>query len=381
MPVLRRKRKRKTTEPRSNKSSAQSNKTLNSNNAQEENQSTWDVQIRIRKANAPIERLPLEILVQIFIESMEISLPQSSHYIGKALSSDWVIRKFLSTIQFLEMVEVNRFMNCRFFGSEWWAKDNNGEEFMQKVFSDQDPMSTSTDWGRMRPPLKLIRGPWTVNKFNMWDDLEGMGKITMFDPQDPLGAQIALKCLEEAVAGCNSEAVERLLRVQHEMSLDQVVREATTCPIYNILSVPHYIVRDAVIKYGCVEEIVGLLLLHGLHSCLRRGMPHLGQAIRLGVDYTDPELWSWTVNNGQKGKWLLAMLKLMNAALVPATVPLNKPYYWLPDLWKKEFPYVEEDEDGMPTLQDFKLREVRAHWLDCFWHCPALWHTRLFLGN
>jgi hypothetical protein len=365
---------------RKKKSLSSSNKTPyskpDSRNAQLKDPFSREERRRRRKASSPLEKLPLEILVQIFILSMEISLPQSSHYIGKALSSEWVINQFISRVQLLQVVEVNRLMNCRFFNLEWWGRNKNGRRFLDSLMKDERDLEDCRDIAlRLRIPLKLSRRPWTTEKLAMWNDCTIPFGIVMFDTQDPLATQVALDLLEDAITQCDAMAVHKLLKVEpvnpHRLF---VSNESFPCPITHYLCVPHFIVRDAVIKHGCVEHIVVQLLLHGLHWSLRHQKLRTGRSVTLGVNYVDPELWNWAEKNGEKGKWLMAMLRLMNEILLPdSPLDLQNIEDHLTVLWytriESQFPHISEDP-YFKKLQKTKMSEVGIHWYHCSIHTP-----------
>jgi hypothetical protein len=265
---------------------------------------------RVQNASSPIERLPLELLVQIFIESMEISLPQASHYIGKALSSSWVITKFMNRLPLVEAVQLNQFMSCRFFSYEWFR--DNRQEFEATIIRSKCYHTEEIRRGYRIPP-KLLRWPNTHTKLSFVNQWHSQHTL-LFDASDPSSFSNMLEALQEAIADDSTEMVNCLLRFfPAAVSSDskRMGRAGTCCPLPNGFPIPQYILLDAVIKYGCHPDIVGMLLIHGMHFALSHGERPPGEA----VSPFDHQLWEWAERNDKQGQWLLSMLRFVNHCL------------------------------------------------------------------
>jgi hypothetical protein len=323
---------------------------------------------RRKHARSPLERLPLEILVQIFIDSMEISLPQSSVYLAKALSSEWVISQYLTKANTLTVPQINRMMRCRFFNHEWLAI--NYEEFQKHTEKDDSHDSCSCDQDNhcgqeiLVFPDHLIRSPWTLEKCNLYRNF-AITREKQKLPRDLSHMSILLRGLTDAISEQNIPAVLMLLK-SYEIFEDPCSISTYPNPL------PHSILRKAIMSHGCDETIVTMLLIYGLHFV---GDPTTSP---MAINYSDVELWNWAEMHGEKGSFLIAMMKLMND-ISHVQYPLK---YW------QEFPFHIMKKlrillkphvgaaisEKMHPISDI-LVKVTNHW----WRCPH--HTPSTLRN
>lgn len=258
---------------------------------------------RRKHGSSPLERLPLEILVQIFMESMEISLPQSSPYIAQALSSQWVISQYLARVDTLTVPQINRMMRCHFFTHEWLA--TNSKSFGEAISKD-DSRSHHICTLKHAPcanpvvtfPDHLIRSPWTAEKQDLYKALS-LRKEKCSPQTSPSHQAILLHGLNDAIAEGSVPAVQMLLLSSHAGSACSSNPRAAS-------PLPHSILRKAVINGGCNPSIVTMLLIHGLHYICDPNRS------ALAMYYSDAQIWEWAESHGSKGAFLIKMMKLMN---------------------------------------------------------------------
>jgi hypothetical protein len=236
--------------------------------------------LRRKKGRAPAQRrlssleaLPTELLTHIFLLSVEINLPRTSHFIGSRLSCRSTYVAFVRNC-ILESWGHHAPPNlaaCRFFT----------RDFIQSL---DRPTSAGLDSlvNQTYLPLHQFRGPWNSDRVYLLDYL-----LDVCLPPWRFGwhASAALNdWISDAVAQRELDALWRLLRLA---KLD------------SHFLLPQRTVRDAVLLHGCVPEIVTAVLLHSLDT----DGP---------VDYLDTPLWAWAEISETRGEWLIEVLRYMN---------------------------------------------------------------------
>jgi hypothetical protein len=310
----------------------------------------------MQQAHSLLERLPLEILVRIFIGSMEISFVQCSNLIGKALSSPWVISQFVDRLYLVSSPELKRVMSCRFFTPTWWATNRIAFDFGVGIYDENYEERLMLEF-----PGTLMASPWTDEKVRMWMAFKDMTYDWSFY-NSPLYHPYALAGLRQAIVEKNSYMVWNLLRPDlgwskpHPgMSLEEMKSLEIEPPRWEpcCLLIPQEIVRYAIMECDCVPDIVSILLVQGLYDRGNGKEQGCWTGTRRLLDYYDAQLWAWAEQNGRKGEWLKAMLSFLISALEDPhalenvdTLPANIP---APDT-RLELRYLREIKGKYPDM-------------------------------
>jgi hypothetical protein len=264
---------------------------------------------------APIERLPIELLQQVFIESNHnTALPRASNYLGTRLSSDYVYhsacnyhltevhgkRAEQTTNQ--TYIFASRWMTWNFFKS-WIIRryEVNGclcgltpgegcfdaqwppnfEDATTMVFSRSHIPRIAFVKGRL--PKKLLRAPWTQDKIEFLRFLLWITSMTV-DWTDPETRQTTIEGRKQAMSEKNLAAVELF---NHNRRLGKAADLET--------------VRQAVVETGCDRSIV-YDTLNAANTWNKSGLPR-----------HSPQLHAWceiqVAKGNPKGEWLRTKLE------------------------------------------------------------------------
>jgi hypothetical protein len=220
-----------------------------------------------------LEALPTELLTQIFLLSVEINLPRTTHFIGSRLSYRPTYVAFIRNCMLTSWGPhaPPNLAACRFFT----------RDFIQSL---DRPTSAGLDSlvNQTYLPLHQFQGPWDSDRVYLLDYL-----LDVCLPPWRFGwhASATLnEWINDAVAQRALDALWRLFRLA---KLDRH------------FLMPQSIVRDAVLVHGCVPEIVTAVLLRSLDT----DGP---------LDYLDTPLWAWAEISETRGEWLIDVLKYMN---------------------------------------------------------------------
>lgn len=321
-----------------------------------------------RKEIAPamptLEGLPQELLEMIFLYSMNISLPQSSHTLGRRLSSQAILMEFTMR-SFFHSVDhrtnhrdrkktsdpkvQSHLLSCRFFTWDF---------FLQYVAKAHDAMiklrgkaweKTGVEVPGVREfdglwpfqftkitylsfaegfhvPEKLLHGPWTKEKASLLYVLVSLnGEI---DWTGSLSGETAKTGIKEAIREGNEHAVAALTV---------------------LLGVPKAITTDvlryAVIECGCNINTFRHLLFNA--QILAQDVP------KDTLDFHDPRLWTWAESHGERGDVLKDMLRKADA--------FDLEFYFEDEAnWRKivPFPYGGSKFDARTAFDNAMVKEL-----------------------
>lgn len=272
---------------------------------------------------APIEKLPAEIIQDIFKRCWNLNLPLASLHISSKLASTHIYDQFCDlnfdcSIPFntrtsqgfrnpIEAFE-RRWMTWGYF-EQYLARrippkrcgcpihvtcheehplEMNGDNDGQISFFSS-PVSTGSLEFRCQLPTKLTRGPWTTDKVNFVRCLLQISKMSV-DWANNESVRIAGRGKREAIMERNLDAVHMFSRA----------RRLGKAPTLNLI-------KFAVIEGGCDRSIVFNLMTAAKEWGLRR--------------WNDPELDAWIVRQevegNRKGSWMRVKLDEVRYGRMP----------------------------------------------------------------
>lgn len=265
---------------------------------------------------SPLERLPAEVLQQVFEYSANVGLPLVSRETASKLSKSNYLQHQL-TVQLLkpvfgnssatskELSDATRLLNSKFMTFEFFTKWLQAYAlWMDTVEDSEEPWSNSQVrdvWlalqpsSALLPPKKLLSSPFNQEKAQFLEvlshhvqDLAGM---------DAAYGELAHVGLVAAVRQSHREMVQLLLSMGLTASTEML--------------------RVAVTESGCDREIVRMLIDKSENDRRDPNMDE-GRPAEIGsspdaVDLLDPVLWSWADEarrrGNKKGGWLMELLK------------------------------------------------------------------------
>lgn len=269
---------------------------------------------------APLERMPAEVLQEIFLESMNMDLPVASLELLHKLNSDHIKMEFAFRALFPnradwmpeeEVLELqNQLLARRFFDwhfykryaakackalAAWpWLEEQDPDLPLDEILR-RDPTFDALDRfnfaiairGDIPPfllfreqafiPERLLRGPWTSEKhmFLRFLFVQNLG-------------------IDHESSTSPETLIEELMSLARNSSYIDVAQWLICIAITSKVPLPQKLLRRAVIDGACDQEFVGDLLTWSL---------------RRGIEYFDPMLWNWAERNGEKGRWLMDQLR------------------------------------------------------------------------
>ncbi|KAH8730476.1 hypothetical protein GQ44DRAFT_700378 [Phaeosphaeriaceae sp. PMI808] len=310
-----------------------------------------------------LQGLPQELLEMIFLESMNIALPQCSPTLGQKLSSQTVIleftmRAFFHTVDH-RTVARNRtktsdsrlqsaILSCRFFtwpfflkyvdqartamikvrGKAWekTGVEVPGVDMFDGLLPFQFTKIPYLSFAEgFHVPEKLLHGPWTKDSASLLYVLVSLnGEI---DWEGSLSGETAKSGMRDAIKEGNEHAVAALA------VLLGVPKAITT-----------EILRYAVIECGCN--------INTLRHLLFNAQIRAGETSEETLHFHDPKLWTWAEANGEKGDVLKDMLKNADEFSLEFYFEENSD-------WRRSvaFPYTGSKFDARTTF-DQLVREL-----------------------
>ena len=312
---------------------------------------------------ASLEGLPQEILEMIFLYSMNMALPRASPRLGAALSSRHVtlaftMEHFFHTVDYQLSMRMQSsdadtnlqsdILACRFFtypffmayvqrAHDTWIKLRGkywrdlgvvvpGADYFDSLFVYKFTQVQYLGFGKkFYIPEKLLHAPFTKDKVSLLYILVAFcGEI---DWAGSMAGETAKTGIKEAIKEGNEYAVASLA------VLLGVPKAITT-----------EMIRYAVIDCGCEFSILRHLLFNGQILA-----PTTSKDI---LDFHDPTLWTWAVENPLKGELLTTMLKKADE--------FDLEFYFEKDVdWTKivGFPYGGSKFDTRTTFNEL-VREM-----------------------
>lgn len=264
-------------------------------------------------AETPMEKLPAEILQQIFSYSANIDLPIVSRQLAFKLSQSQHLEHHL-TSRLLRPVlghpttnptasaltAATRLLNSRFvtwdFFAQWLRNQPEASAAEDASPSDASEVDLGRLWASMGPapnlllPKKLLLPPFTTEKIQFLRVLaQNIQDVAALDAS--YGA-VAYEGLVAAVRAGQPEVVSIFLSMGIEGDTE--------------------LLRIAVAEAGCNKRIVEMLVsqsTRSLDSSQQTGRRTASES----VDLLDPVVWTWTekasgVGDG-KDEWLVSLLK------------------------------------------------------------------------
>ncbi|KAF1916902.1 ribosomal protein L14-domain-containing protein [Ampelomyces quisqualis] len=311
-----------------------------------------------------LQGLPQELLEIIFLDSMNIALPQSSPALGRRLSShaitmDFTMRSFFHTVDHKtnhrDRVKTSdptlqsELLACRFFTWDFFRKYvERAHDAMIKLrgkawektgvevpgvrefdglwpfrFTNITYLSFAEGF---HIPEKLLHGPWTKDKASLLYVLVSLnGEI---DWSGSLSGETAKSGIRQAIKESNEHAVAALAV---------------------LLGVPKAITTDmlrcAVIDYGCSINILRHLLFNAQVLAW--------DTSRDLLDFHDPGLWAWAESHSEKGAILKNMLRKADAFDLEF-------FFESEDTWREivPFPYGGSKFDARTAFDNAMVKEL-----------------------
>ena len=257
---------------------------------------------KTRVPSSPLERLPGELLSNIFLYCMEASLPLSSPRIAAKLSSQFILMEYSlrtfglspsDSTQPVSMKRKNQLLSRRFFS---W-------EFLSALLSTAGkryaPINEySCIFMDCSLPHKLLHGPWTVAKVEMLAFLTEDGKCWV-RPDDYTVCSIIIEGVYDAIRGSLFKPLNILLK---SSLIVETIQESKRYPEPTPVTSVKYIyvtldmIYTAIFEHDCPVGVVCMLLIHAFRST------H-------DVDFLDAKLWIWAERAGSKGAWIQWLLR------------------------------------------------------------------------
>jgi hypothetical protein len=264
-----------------------------------------------------LERLPVELLQIVFLESMNVRLPLVSITIAAKLSSAHLRlgltnRMICTDIEKCSQRDRSRLIACRFFTFDFlcgylqhvhnsWIQIRDAGDHLKfnSPFPQHNKTITLEELSRilvnpadvawvglaqafngLNIPEKLLHGPWTDDKNRFFGFLIEAG--CTIDWNSTAG-EVAVNAVYTAVRENDEETVERLVR-----------------PTEGMVKPKHAMLRCAVLEANCKRAIIRRLLLIDCDKSI--------------FDFLDPDLWAWIEIQKQTKKendalWLQKVLE------------------------------------------------------------------------
>lgn len=291
-----------------------------------------------RRKLSPLETLPVELLQNIFLDSMNVALPRASLQLAMKLSSEHLQLEMSMKVLYLQYYyatkkDRSRLVTCRFFtldfllkyvqhGHRYWYKNEatqadraglqGAANFVCGDSVSREKISHEQAWaiaqkgviGRRRfasvmpylvgltdlyIPEKLLHGPWSEKSGAFLQILCRRGNGIDWDSS---ASDVAMKGIFEAIRAGDERASECL--IDHDPAVQRV-------------QPTHDMFRCVVLEGDCNQTIITTIL--GDKS--DHGVP-LFDPEEKKFNYLDPELWAWIDKRGrsdEKAAWLEKVLK------------------------------------------------------------------------
>lgn len=259
---------------------------------------------------SPLERLPAEVLQQVFEYSANIELPLVSRELAAKLSKSNHLQQQLTTrilsvvlghpsASAKELASATRLLNSKFmtweFFTTWLKAQVISTGLVNVPEGPWDAASATEAWLALQPPLallppkKLLSSPFNQEKVRF---LEVLGRnIDDLAGLDASYGELGHECLFIAVRDAQQELVSLLLSMGLAPSTE--------------------LLRVAVTESDCNKDIVRLLVSAAGDG--HRQLPSESERSADIVDLLDPVLWAWADEarrrGDKKGEWLLGHLK------------------------------------------------------------------------
>lgn len=272
---------------------------------------------------SPLERMPAEVLQQIFLESMNMDLPVASIELLHKLNSDHIKTEFALRVLYWpddeqrtdkdDLPEMqSKLLSLRFFEWEFYKRyaakaclkfrtwpwleelhpDVSLEDLIQydPDFDILDRFNLNCEHVEEMPPFlrlhdktpipaKYLKGPWGDQKHMMLRFLfiQNLG-------------------IDTESSTSSETLIEGLMDLAKTLSHVEIAQWLICIAIASEITLPQKLLRRAVVDGGCDKDFVESLLTWSLHG---------------DTEYFDPILWNWAERNPdkEKGKWLLDQLK------------------------------------------------------------------------
>ncbi|KAF2753470.1 hypothetical protein EJ05DRAFT_480476 [Pseudovirgaria hyperparasitica] len=312
---------------------------------------------RVAKATAdtrsPLERLPNELLQEIFLLSGNIELPGCSLSLARSLSGNktiqlsFVLGRHPNTSKPLDATDaavITRILKCRFvtwpFLQSWIhaaytldkqqhhhhnhpTKPKRSHITPRKLIAqpDQQPASPSSPptWFNFHPPLnrddedyhvciprKLLRGPWTSDDTSSLTLLTHAGAVIA-------DLELARRGLRKAIATANLRVIYSLVYVRSPQSQSRQEQQQQQQRWGSYVRVTTEILRFAVVECGCDPSVVWVLL----HTGSFDDDEHQTTTTST-INFMDPPMWAWADDAEARGDWAGTFLKSeFRACLLP----------------------------------------------------------------
>jgi hypothetical protein len=285
-----------------------------------------------------LERLPTELLQDIFLKSMNVKLPLTSRILKTKLSReglqlDMSIRMLCTHREELGQKERSKLLACQFFTYDFLLKFAHrahnysiGLTAVAKIFAhhlDSYDVENNPKMYTFHPlfqrsmtledvqhhqwcpqglvgvyiPEKLLHGPWTMEKKLFFNYLREAG--CTIDPKST------------APEVATVEVFKALREGEHEIVLQLIGGEGEE----GLVPVTHDILRSAILEGRYSREVIRALLYRPVDE----GSTNMGD--RAGdLDFFDPDLWAWIERERSDGdineaEWLQHVLETEGASL------------------------------------------------------------------
>lgn len=258
-----------------------------------------------------LEQLPTEVIQAVFEFSANLDLPLSSTHLASQLASRHLYHSLTSIVLqpvldgrdpgAQELQRALRMMNSRFFTwsffkswlHEEFEKRHLLAEWRNTFGNDQSQWNAEQreEWiwykmrpsGKLPPPTKLFRGPFTRDKIRL------LRFLTSTFRADPIHLEPGY--IEEVKQGFRQAVFENA--------------RASLNAFWTLGMEPDTeLLRIAVIDSGCDKDVVKSLVSRVLHLA--------SDPIEV-LDFLDPALWSWAEkvqrSGNEKGQWLKELLR------------------------------------------------------------------------
>ncbi|CAK4031481.1 Hypothetical predicted protein [Lecanosticta acicola] len=262
----------------------------------------------------PLEKLPAEVLQQIFDHSANIELPLVSRQLLFKLSKSQHLQHHLTSrilapvlghpnteVTARDLSDATRLLNSRFvtwdFFAFWLRNQPEAGSIASRPSVDSADVEYRQLWSALAPtpdllpPKKLLFPPFTQDKVEFLAVLaQGIRDVAA---NDASYGEVAYNGLVAAIQSAQPEMISMLLGMG--------------------VNVDTELLRIAVTEAGCNEDIVRMLIEHSGHDN-NESASHAGtRCVSGSIDLLDPALWAWaekaTEAKAGKGEWLVVQLR------------------------------------------------------------------------
>jgi hypothetical protein len=280
-----------------------------------------------------LERLPVELLQNIFLESLNARLPCTSRVLATKLSSEHLqlemsLLMLCTHREVIGQRERSKLLACRFFDYNFLLKfahqahnyfiglpmttkliargpdsllqyDNNdsytyhsGFQKFMTLMEVEDNRWCPQGLNNLFIPLKLLRGPWPRNK--VWF-LQSLVQRDCNIDLNSTGLEVALISVLEAIRTSDHDAILPIFLAGNYTG--------------GLLPITHDMFRCAVLEGGCKRGVISTLL----YPRSNVENMEMGERSR-GLNFLDPDLWAWIERNRKDGNeenadWLQRVLE------------------------------------------------------------------------